>query len=228
MTRPPLPEDVLGRMKEWVLEPDYPCLGARAVFNRDRAHVVTTGRLGSASSSYDVFRALREFAESADPGQGFTSLLAVFGGAPPASERAFEDGLWRTLQHVCDFDDTPWNPEVSSDPDDVNFSFSVAGTAFFVVGLHPNASRLARRAPWPVLTFNLHSQFEELKETERFARMRDTIRDRDLELQGSVNPMVADHGASSEARQYSGRAVPDSWHAPLTVADEDDTAGSRA
>ena len=65
-------------------------------------------------------------------------------------------------------------------------------------------------------------------ETERFARMRDTIRDRDLELQGSVNPMVADHGASSEARQYSGRAVPDSWHAPLTVADEDDTAGSRA
>ena len=38
--------------------------------------------------------------------------------------------------------------------------------------------------------------------------------------------MVADHGTISEARQYSGRAVPDSWHAPLTVDDEPDAASS--
>ena len=69
---------------------------------------------------------------------------------------------------------------------------------------------MARRAPWPILTFNLHAQFEQLKQTERYAHMRDTIRARDLELQGSVNPMVADHGTISEARQYSGRAVSDS------------------
>lgn len=213
-------------MTEWVLDPEYPCLGARAVFNRDRAHVVTTGRLGALASSFDAYGALREFGEAADPDGGFTSLLVAFGGPAPATESAFEDALWRTLQHLCDFDDTPWNPEVSSDPDDVDFSFSIGGTAFFVVGLHPNASRLARRAPWPVLTFNLHAQFQQLKESERFARMRDTIRSRDLELQGSLNPMVADHGAASEARQYSGRAVPDSWLAPLEVVDDRDTACS--
>jgi len=222
----PSPDDVLTQMKEWVLDPEYPCLGARAVFNRDRAHVVTTGRLGSAASSLDVHRALCEFGESADPDVGFTSLLAVFGGPPPVTERAFEDALWRTLQHLCDFDDTPWNPEVSSDPDDVDFSFSIGGTAFFVVGLHPHASRIARRAPWPVLTFNLHAQFEQLKESERYGHMRDAIRHRDVELQGSVNPMVADHGTISEARQYSGRAVPDSWQAPLTVEDDRDPASS--
>ena len=64
-----------------MLDPDYPCLGARAVFNRDRAHIVTTGRLGSASSSLDVYRALREFGEEADPDAGFTSLIAAFGGS---------------------------------------------------------------------------------------------------------------------------------------------------
>ena len=49
----------------------------------------------------------------------------------------------------------------------------------------------------------------------RYQRMRDTIRRRDAELQGSLNPMVSDHGASSEARQYAGRAVPPDWTPPF-------------
>lgn len=206
---------VHDHLAEWVLDPEYPCLGARAVFNRDRATVVTTGRLGSASSSLDVYQALRDFGDDADPDAGFTSLVAAFGGQAPATERAFEDRLWTTLQHLHDFDDTPWNPEVSSDPADVDFSFSIGGVAYFVVGLHPHASRDARRTPWPVLVFNLHSQFEELKASGRYERMRDLIRSRDFDLQGSVNPMVADHGEQSEALQYSGRKVDVSWQAPL-------------
>jgi len=206
---------VLENLAPWVLDPDYPCLGARAVFNRDRAHVVTTGRLGSASSSLDVYRALRDFGEEADPTQGFTSLIAAFGPGAPMTESGFENRLWTTLQHLHDFDDTPWNRDVSNDPTDVDFSFSVGGIAYFVVGLHPHASRDARRTPWPVLVFNLHSQFEELKASGRYDRMRDLIRGRDAELQGSVNPMVADHGEESEARQYSGRAVEADWAASL-------------
>lgn len=214
-TPTPTPETVHDQLEQWVLDPEYPCLGARAVFNRDRAHIVTTGRLGSASSSLDVYQALREFGAEADPDAGFTSLVAAFGGQAPGDERAFEDRLWTTLQHLHDFDDTPWDPEVSSDPADVDFSFSIGGIAFFVVGLHPQASRDARRTPWPVLVFNLHSQFEELKASGRYEHMRDLIRSRDLDLQGSVNPMVADHGDQSEALQYSGRAVDPSWRAPL-------------
>ena len=211
----PTPAEVHDHLSQWVLDPDYPCLGARAVFNRDRARVVTTGRLGSASSSLDVYQALREFGEDADPAEGFTSLVAAFGGQAPASERIFETRLWTTLQHLHDFDDTPWNADVTSDPTDVDFSFSIGGIAYFVVGLHPQASRTARRTPWPVLVFNLHSQFEELKASGRYEHMRDLIRSRDLDLQGSLNPMVADHGESSEALQYSGRPVDPSWRAPL-------------
>lgn len=63
--------------------------------------------------------------------------------------------------------------------------------------------------------FNLHAQFEVLRTSGRFERMRDLIRQRDEQLQGSVNTMVADHGQHSEARQYSGRVVTDDWVAPF-------------
>ena len=94
-------------------------------------------------------------------------------------------------------------------------SFSAARTAYFVVGLHPQASRDARRAAAPTLVFNLHQQFEALRESGGFALMRDKIRDRDEQLQGYLNPMVSDHGQTSEASQYSGREVADGWAAPL-------------
>jgi FPC/CPF motif-containing protein YcgG len=67
----------------------------------------------------------------------------------------------------------------------------------------------------PVLVFNLHEQFEALRESGAFERMRDTIRRRDEELQGSVNPMVGDYGTVSEARQYSGRKLEEGWEPPF-------------
>jgi FPC/CPF motif-containing protein YcgG len=69
--------------------------------------------------------------------------------------------------------------------------------------------------PLPVLVFNLHEQFEALRDGGGFERMRDTIRRRDEELQGSINPMVRDYGEASEARQYSGRVLEADWVAPF-------------
>ena len=124
---------------------------------------------------------------------------------PSIDERQFEEVLWEHLREVHAVDEQPWAPDVSDDPDDPHFAFSAAGTAYFVVGLHPKASRDARRAAVPTLVFNLHAQFEELRASGGFPRMRDLIRARDEALQGQINPMVSDHGQSSEARQYSGR-----------------------
>jgi FPC/CPF motif-containing protein YcgG len=69
--------------------------------------------------------------------------------------------------------------------------------------------------PLPLLVFNMHEQFVALRAHGGYERMRDTIRRRDEELQGSINPMVSDHGESSEARQYSGRNLDHSWQAPF-------------
>ena len=47
-----------------------------------------------------------------------------------------------------------------------------------------------------------------MRSDSHYQRMRDTIRRSDTELQGFLNPMVSDHGDTSEARQYAGSAVP--------------------
>jgi uncharacterized protein len=88
--------------------------------------------------------------------------------------------------------------------------------AFFIVGLHPRASRPARRFECPVLVFNLHDQFEQLREQGRYERMRTKIIERDVALAGSANPMLARHGTISEARQYSGRNISEpGWVCPF-------------
>ena len=85
-----------------------------------------------------------------------------------------------------------------------------------MIGLHPNASRPARRFRYPTLVFNSHEQFERLRQDGRFEKMKQIIRARDEALAGSVNPMLADFGSGSEAAQYSGREVGPDWKCPFT------------
>nr|MDQ3394986.1 YqcI/YcgG family protein [Bacteroidota bacterium] len=89
------------------------------------------------------------------------------------------------------------------------------GHAFFLIGLHPNSSRLARKFSYKAMVFNLHEQFEMLREMKSFDIVSEKIRTRDQELQGSMNPMLAEYGEISEARQYSGRKVEDNWKCPF-------------
>src|SRR4051794_39014333 len=210
--------DIAEAIEEMVAHPEFPCLGARSVFRRDAATLVVLDDLTDTTpgGSLDTLGAtLAQYAHEVDADGDLVSFVACFRGPVPEQERAFEALLWNALQHLHDNDEAPWADGVAADPENPHFAFSVAGTAFFVVGLHPNASRVARRAPLPTLVFNLHSQFEQMRADGRYQRMRDTIRRRDTELQGCLNPMVSDHGVSSEARQYAGRAVPPDWTPPF-------------
>ena len=75
--------------------------------------------------------------------------------------------------------------------------------------------RTARRTAYPTLVFNLHDQFEKLRESQRYERMREAILKRDAALDGEPNPMLARHGEISEAVQYSGRIVGSDWKCPF-------------
>lgn len=209
--------DVLGAK---VGAEGYPCLGARSVFHRGRASVRVYDTLAGPHTAAPLLADLAAFAEEVDAAAGFASFVATFRGPDITGEEHFERLLWTQLQAVADMDGTRWNPGVSADPGDDHFAFSAAGTAFFIVGLHPRASRTARRVDAPVLVFNLHEQFEAMRASGHYPRMRDAIRRRDVELQGSINPMLADHGQISEARQYSGRSVGPGWAAPFVVGAE--------
>ena len=130
---------------------------------------------------------------------------------PVANEDDFHRRLWTHLQAMHDIDaaNHPWDAAVSSDVADKQFSFSIASRAFFVVGLHPSSSRLARRAPFPCVVFNFHDQFEAMRADGKYGKLQEAIRARDVALQGDVNPVLARFGEASEAHQYSGRAQPD-------------------
>lgn len=133
------------------------------------------------------------------------------------TEPAFEQALWQRLQalHALDRRQFGWDRQVSSDPASPHFSMSLGGKAFYVVGLHPAASRPARRYRQPALVFNLHSQFEQLRADGRYRKLRAAIIERDLACAGSVNPMLSMHGKGPEAPQYSGRRVEADWVCPF-------------
>ncbi len=196
----------------------HPCLGARSVVRRKAYDLHLYSRLGTVAAARALNGDLARFGRTVRRGE-LTSFVAVFSEPTASSEARFSQLLWRQLQRMHDLDrvNHPWDPSVSSDPDDPHFSFSVAGAAYFVVGLHSGSSRWARRFTWPALIFNPHQQFTDLRESGDYDRLRALIRGRDTALQGSVNPALRDYGVMSEAGQYSGLAVSDHWRCPLHV-----------
>ncbi len=195
----------------------FPCVAAKSALNKGRIQFANYPSMTSAAVFADLCGRLHAFSKiHPDPGHLPVSFIAMFGDAPP-DEAAFERSLWALLQalHEHDRNAFDWDASVGSDPAQGDFSFSIAGRALFVVGMHPAASRLARRTPMPCVVFNFHNQFESLKASGKYAGMQAAIRARDVLLQGSINPVLARFGEASEARQYAGRAVESNWRCPF-------------
>lgn len=206
--------------KAFVRNPDFPCIGAKSALGKEQMRFVVGRDIRSAWDDLAIYPNLLDLAQSyRDDPKLFQSLVVLFEEDAALDEAGFETNLWARLQSLSDKDDwlgQPVDPRVSADPDDPHFSLSFGGEAFFVVGLHPRASRPARRFERPALVFNLHDQFETLRATGRYDRLRESIIERDVEIAGAPNPMLALHGSISEARQYSGRVVEADWKCPFS------------
>lgn len=207
------------RFQQFVRSPEFPCVGAKSALAKDQMRFIVGRDIRSAWDDLRILPGLLDLAQSyrADPVL-FQSLIVLFEEDADLDEAAYETNLWERLQSLTAKDE--WlgqqpDPRVSHDPDDPHFSLSFGGEAFFVVGLHPGASRPARRFERPALVFNLHDQFERLREEGRYEKLRASIIDRDVAIAGAPNPMLARHGSISEARQYSGRAVGEDWRCPF-------------
>ena len=204
--------------RSFVLDDEFSCLGARSAVRRENYRLGAYARLDDPAVSAGLARDLFAFAaERRGFESDFTTFVAVFREREHPTEAAFERALWSQLQRLHDLDVRfhPWDPRVSDDPSDPRFSFSLAGNAFFVLGLHPAASRAARRFAWPALVFNAHEQFEHLRADGRFAGLQRQIRAREQRLDGGLNPNLAEYGRQSEARQYSGRPTEAGWTCPF-------------
>jgi uncharacterized protein len=205
---------------EWIAGADFPCVGAKSALARSQIRFVIGRDFASAWDDLELHKALMYFASdySADRTL-FQSLVVLYERGVPQDEVAFEQRMWERLNSLTQKD--AWlgqmaDDRVSNDPEDPHFSLSFGGEAFFVVGLHPQSSRPARRFSAPAMVFNLHDQFVQLRQQQRYDTMRAAILKRDERLAGSPNPMLANHGTISEARQYSGRAVENDWQCPFS------------
>ena len=215
-----------ARFRAFIAADDFPCVGSKLALARGGLHALELAPLGDVANDAPLLDALSEFARMLDArtqdDAGVDSLVALFRGPRSMDERAFERQLWNQLQRLHELDaarGTPWAADVARDAASPRFSMSLAGHPFFVIGLHPGASRMARRFGAPVLVFNSHRQFNRLRADGRFAKMQQATRARDIVLQGSLNPNLSDHGEASEARQYSGRAVDAEWRCPFRAVD---------
>ena len=205
--------------KAHIAQASFPCVGAKSALAKGLLEIVIAFDMRSAWDDLRIHDRLIGWAENyRDDPEGLRSIAVIFSQPSSLDENGFEQLLWERLQSFAEKDNwlgQPYDPAVSPDPADPHFSLSFGGQAYFVVGLHPAASRPARRFSHPVMVFNLHDQFEKLRAGGRYERMRDAILERDRQLAGDINPMLARHGESSEARQYSGRMVGDDWECPF-------------
>lgn len=204
-------------LRQFVGVDDYPCVGARSVFNRETYRYGYYADPASPQCVEGLARDLCAFvAEKPAFAGSFSSFVAAFddGGY---DEDGFDAALWSALSRLSELESGLFAqcPDVSADPDSPRYAFSFCATAFFVVGMHPRSSRLARRFAYPLLVFNPHDQFAELRSDGRWDRFRSIVRARDIGLQGSLNPNLSDFGEVSEARQYSGKPAEERWACPV-------------
>ncbi len=213
---------LIDQLHHFIANPRFPCVGAKSALSKGQVKAVVARSITSAWNDLAIHAALMRFAgDYRRDRKLFQSLAVIFEGPRTLGERAFEANMWDRIQSMSDKDKwlgQPYDKAVSPDPANPHFSLSFGGEAFFVVGLHPKASRKARRFVAPTMIFNLHDQFERLRAEGRYDKLRASILDRDAHYSGSLNPMLTRHGEASAARQYSGRAVAEDWRCPFSRA----------
>lgn len=207
------------RFKKFIHQDTFPCVGAKSALARGTLEILLARDMRSNWDDRRIYEGLEHIIESYRQDKSlFRSFAVLFEDPRTLDEKSFEKFLWARAESLTNKDTwigAPRDKAVSDNPGDPHFSLSFAGEAFFIVGLHPMASRPARRFERPALVFNLHDQFEQLREQGRYEKMREVIIQRDVDLSGSANPMLARHGTISEARQYSGRQVEKDWACPF-------------
>ncbi len=211
--------ELITEFEDTVRKADFPCVGAKSALALGRLEYFVGDGFDRTTFDLPLYEAIRRFSNALDPLEAAVqSFVAIFDTPRDLDETEFEICLWDKLQSLHNLDvayGTEWDKNVDRDPASPHFSFSVCGTSYFVVGLHPHASRAARRFSMPTLVFNSHDQFEALRKDGRYSKLQSTIRKKDIDLEGEINPMLANFGNASEAYQYSGRKLDEDWNCPF-------------
>lgn len=213
-------EAVIAEFHRFLSDEAYPCVAARAGLDRNQIPCLVVDHIGCPKDDFSILQFIYLFiGQYRQSDREFHSAAVIFKQPESIAEETFDFFLWQRLQALSDMDARQYryDPRVSDDPMDSDFSFSLAEEAFFIIGLHPGSGRNARRFKYPAIIFNPHVQFEALRKAARYEKMKNIVRRRDRIFSGSINPMLSDFGQVSEVFQYSGRLHKQGWTCPLKI-----------
>ena len=198
----------------------FPCIAAKAALGLDNMDFFIAMHPGCPADDEGILSFMYGFVERLrrQPAR-FRSAVILFRDPSPIPEALFDRLMWQRLQALADLDRREYGHDarVADDPASPDFSYSLREEAFYVIGMHAGSSRPARQSVYPAFVFNPHSQFELLRSQGKYEALKTSIRKRDVLYSGSVNPMLSDFGAQSEARQYSGLQHETGWACPLKL-----------
>lgn len=211
-------ELIINEFKSFVENDEFPCVAAKAALNKDHIKFLVADHMACPKDDQSILNFLYDFIDQYRLSETqFHTACIIFKGPIPVNEEMFDKLLWMRLQALRNMDllKYTYDKRVDMDPTSANFSFSLKEEAFFIVGMSPASSRDARRFKYPALVFNPHAQFQHLRLMNRYDKMKNIVRKKDMEFSGSINPMLEDFGKSSEVHQYSGMHHGNSWKCPL-------------
>ncbi len=209
---------IFKNIKDLISRKNYPCVAAVKALHQKEYSVGIYKNFGSAESWQEIRQDLRFFIQEQQKTKStYLTFWAVFEGETQFTEDEYETLMWKELSHLSSFEDKnhDWPTEEISNPENPGFCLSIDKKPFFVVGVHPNSSRDARKFFKPALIFNVFEQFQNLQKAGLYESMKAIIRKRDVLFQGSVNPMVEKYGDDWESIQFSGKENPKSWKCPF-------------
>jgi uncharacterized protein len=211
---------IIEEYLSFISNPQFPCVAARAAYAHSQIRCFVAGNMACPAGDKMILDFIYGFIDDYRQAKSlYHSATVIFTGTQIMNEEHFDELLWQRLQAISSLDakNYQYDHRVSDDPSSPNFSFSLKEEAFFIIGLNPESSRLTRRFRYPTLVFNPHEQFEILRQQNHYESMKKTVRQRDIKLSGSINPMLDDFGSSSETLQYSGRRYNSEWKCPLHI-----------
>lgn len=214
-------EAYIDQYKSFLYRKEYPCVAAKAAIQKQQVRVFVADHMACPKDDRAILDFMYNFVdEYRNSTEFFHSAAVIFKGPEEMpSEEIFESMLFQRLQSLANMGakEYAYDKRVSSDPSSRDFSFSIKEEAFYIIGLHPKSNRAARQFMYPTIVFNPHQQFEVLRSTQRYDKMKNIVRKLDTAYSGSVNPMLQDFGSSPEVFQYSGRKLDHSWQCPLKI-----------
>lgn len=199
---------------------DFACIGAKASLAKEQIQCYVADDMACPTDDSDILNFLYSFIDDyRGSNELYHSAVVIFRGPGVINDEQFDTLMWQRLQAFSDLDSAnySYDSRVDNDPSSSNFSFSLKEESLFIIGLHPVSSRPLRRFRYPALVFNPHLQFEQLRQSGKYEKMKHAVRKRDIAFSGSINPMLKDFGDASEVYQYSGRKYDDTWQCPLKI-----------